>query len=592
MEGKLKVMLTTEGTYPFHQGGVSTWCDILVNRLSAVEFIVYSITMNPFVTQKFRLPADSTLYAVPLWGTEEPSEHLSVPFPHTYQQKLETGDQPVREHFLPLFTAMIEELIAEVKNPYRFADILLGLYLYFERYEYKATFKNEQVWAHYKKMILKAASDKRTGLSQPDIYGLVQSLGWVYRFFNIVNTPIPPVHVAHSSAAAFCGIPCILAKKLNQTPYMLTEHGIYLREQYLSLSNRGYSTFMSKFLIRMIHSITSVNYAFADQVSPVCQYNMRWEHQFGVSKRRIDVIYNGIDTEVFKEAPPRRPGAPVMVMVARVDPIKDIKTFMEAARIVLDLQPDAKFIVYGSVSVPAYYEECVELQKQLKLGNAFIFAGHATQMAAAYQSGDIIVLSSISEAFPYSVVEAMMTGKPVVATDVGGISEALGDAGILVEPRNPQALAEGMLAYIGNPELRAEIGREGRERALGYFTLDRVLELHLKSYIKLATRAEERVLSTTAGAKETQPAREEAAPRLMQEEAIREAERHGKSGSLREAIAMYRQALAAMPDSPQAPYILTELAMLHNRLGEYDEALAELTRCEIMLALTADRRIG
>lgn len=630
------VMLATEGTYPYHQGGVSTWCDILVNSLEQVDFVVYSIMMNPFVTQKFKLPGRASLYGVPLWGTEEPSEHLKTPFADVYAQKLRTGEKEIREHFLPLLQALLRELTAEIKDPYRLADTLVGLYRYFERYEYKATFKHELVWDYYKSMMLAIAADKSTGFSQPDIHGLIQSLGWVYRFFNIVNTPVPRAHVAHSSAAAFCGIPCVLAKKIYDTPYLLTEHGIYLREQYLSLSGRGYSTFLTKFLIRMIQSITSLNYAFADQVSPVCLYNTRWESELGISKRRIEVIYNGIDTRVFKPDESRRSeGSGVTIaMIARIDPIKDIKTFLRAARIVLDKQPAATFVVYGSVSVPAYYEECLALREELRLGGSFVFAGHATQMTAAYNSGDVIVLSSISEAFPYSVVEAMMTGRPVVATDVGGISEALGETGKLVEPRNPQALAEAILAYADNPGLRAEAGRDGRERALSYFTLSRVLELHMKSYIKLAACAAERIPPVARKAWED-PARQQGAeeaekdgsPALgergdtrdqmssgagvfgpgadtledldvpeelarRQRSAVEEGLSLAARGRHEPAIAAYRDALAILPDAPCVPYILTELAGSYNALGRHDDAMAELLRSELYASLQADRRIG
>ena len=193
MSDKMKVLLTTEGTYPFHQGGVSTWCDILINKLEPVDYVVYAILSNPFVTQKFKLPKGASLYTVPLWGTEEPSEHLSTPFPHIYLMKKQTGPNEIKEHFIPLFQELVYEIIAEVKDPRRFANILLGLYHFFQTYEYKESFKSEIVWDTYKKIILTAAADQSTGLSQPDVYGLVQSLGWLYRFFNIVNTPIPKV---------------------------------------------------------------------------------------------------------------------------------------------------------------------------------------------------------------------------------------------------------------------------------------------------------------------------------------------------------------------------------------------------------------
>src|SRR5579875_4022045 len=88
--GRISVFLSTEGTYPFHQGGVSTWCDMLVKRLKHVDYTILSIITDPFVTQKFELPKGVRLIKIPLWGTEEPSEHLDVRFSSTYLAKKRT----------------------------------------------------------------------------------------------------------------------------------------------------------------------------------------------------------------------------------------------------------------------------------------------------------------------------------------------------------------------------------------------------------------------------------------------------------------------------------------------------------------------
>ncbi|PWK14965.1 GT4 family glycosyltransferase PelF [Tumebacillus permanentifrigoris] len=572
MSDRIKILLSTEGTYPFHQGGVSTWCETLVNKMDMVDFVIYSITANPFITQKFGLPEHAEMHTVPLWGTEEPKEHLNIPFKQIYLPKKSTSDGTVRERFIPLFVELIDEIVSEVKNPRRFGNLLVELYNYFQEHDYKLSFKSEATWEIYKELILRLAADKRHRLSEPDVYGLVQSLGWVYRFLNIVNTPIPDTHVTHSTAAAFCGIPCVIAKIRNKTPFMLTEHGVYLREQYLALSKRPYSSFLTTFLIRFVKSLTTTNYAFADQVSPVCEYNTRWETRFGVPVDRVKVIYNGIDPNVFVEAPPSTNEVLTVVMVARIDPLKDVLTFLQAAALVRDAFPAVKFVVYGSVSVQGYYDQCIELWEQLHLQDTFIFAGHTSNMAAAYHSGDIIALTSISEAFPYSVIEAMMTGKPVVATDVGGVTEALGDAGLIATPRKPEEVAAGILKLLNNAELRDMLGKEARQRALNFFTLNKMIDLHLKSYVKLAVRAEERMpilrrVDTLA------------AQKLLLDKgmALMTCQLY------REAIAQFRAALKERPNSPYTPVILTELSKAHNHLGEYDEAFQELEKVTAIL---------
>jgi polysaccharide biosynthesis protein PelF len=587
MSDKIKVMMTTEGTYPFHHGGASTWCDILVNNLNDnFDFVVYSIIMNPFVTQKFGLPDNTELIKVPLWGTEEPSEHLGTSFSKIYNSRRKTVDKVIRDSFIPLFIDLIEEIISYEKNPIKFGNTLLGLYKYFQEYEYKKSFKSEITWKVYKDFILRYSSNIENRIAPPGVYSTIQSLGWIYRFMTILNTPIPKVDVTHSAAAAFCGIPCVLSKLENNTPFMLTEHGVYLREQYLSLSQRGYNSFLNTFLIRMIHSVVNLNYAYADQISPVCDYNTRWERRFGVESKKIQVIYNGVDKDVFVPKPSSHKRVnPTIVSVARIDPVKDIISLIKAADIVKKQIPDVKFVVYGSVTVPDYYDECLKIKNELNMNDTFIFAGHTNDVAAAYLSGDIIALSSITEAFPYSVVEAMLVGKPVIATDVGGIKEALGDTGILVSPRKPEEMAKGIINLLKSPELRATLSEEARERALNYFTLKTVQELHHKSYMKLALK------SAIADSKDEkigdiQLSNRKNKQKLLVEKGYALLEH----GYLEQAVKQLKMAIQEEPSSPAVPFVLTKIADIYNALGEYDNALNEMERAQILMNILNSER--
>lgn len=581
MIDKLKVMLATEGTYPFHQGGVSTWCDFLVNNLREVDYVIYSIIMNPYVTQKFTLPSGSRLIRMPLWGTEEPSEHLDVPFSKVYLSKKNTAERIIRTEFIPLFKDLIDGIISNEKDDLKFGRVLLELHRYFEEYEYKESFKSEITWEYFKDYMLKAASDKRNGIPQPGVYSLISSLGWVYRFFNIINTPVPEVDVSHSAAAAFCGVPCVLAKLKYNTPYLLTEHGVYLREQYLSLSQRGYSPFLNDFLIRLISSIVGLSYTYASQVSPVCNYNTRWEKEMGVDPEKIEVIYNGVDEKVMKPRQKKGNGnAVVVASVARIDPLKDQLTMIRAASIVNKKYPEVCFKIYGSISVPEYYEECKKLVKELKLEDRFIFVGHTNDPPSAYASGDIIALSSISEAFPYSVVEAMMVGKPIVSTDVGGISEALGECGILVPPKNPEELASGIITLMENPELAASMGADARDRALNYFTIENVKRHYINTYYKLKKSAEVKHLRIIP-------------LRLRKQKLYTEKGYALKElGYMEEALDQLRRAVKEYPESPAVPVLLTQIADIYNCMGKYDNALCELEKAEAMSKLLEMKSIA
>lgn len=528
--------------------------------------------MDPYVTQKFTLPKNAQLVKIPLWGTEEPSEHLSVPFSRVILAKQRTTQRVIEDEFVPLFESFLRGIIEPQHSPIEFGNTLSLMHTFFERYEYKKSFKSESVWRVFKRMIQAWVAEKE--LPEPDVYGLMQSLGWLYRFFTLLNTPIPEVHVTHSSAAAFCSLPCVISKIKRDTPFLLTEHGVYLREQYLSLAKRSYSPYLNTFLIRLVRAIARLNYAFADQVSPVCEYNTRWEEQFGVDPKKIQVIYNGVDKSVFTVAEVRNP-RPTVVTVARVDPIKDLLSLIRAADLVRKHVPDVLFLVYGGVSVPEYYEECLALVDELDLTETFRFEGHTTNMAAAYQRGDVIALSSISEAFPYSVVEAMMTGKPVVATDVGGIREALMDTGILVRPRSPQELAQAMTELILQPELRQSLGQEARERALNLFTLDLVLDHHLKTYLNLTTT---RLETSDRSVGQT----EDSQRRIEQQLYIERAYALQDYGYHQEAISVFRRAMKLDIESVAIPVILLGLATSYHALGMDAAADHEIVKFRIL----------
>ena len=103
-----------------------------------------------------------------------------------------------------------------------------------------------------------------------------------------------------------------------------------------------------------------------------------------------------------------------------------------------------------------------------------------------FQQADVVVNASVSEAFPYAVVEAMLTGAAVVATDVGGVREAIGETGLLVHPRDPIGDGRSDRARCSRREdQREQLGRQARERALRWFTEERFVQEYRASYAQL-----------------------------------------------------------------------------------------------------------
>lgn len=561
-----RVLLATEGTYPFHQGGVSTWCNTLVHHLSSVDFVIFAVAMNPYVSNQFSLPANVLrIIAVPLWGMQDPSEHRDdLVYSEIFLQKQRTGNAEIESLFLPVFQTFLDSLIRDHRGPLGAA--LSQMYRYFRTYDYQETFKNPAVWDVYKTWVMSTADQGYW--QQPSIFESVQGLGWIYHFLTVLNNAIPPVDMVHSSAAAFCGIAGIVSKLTFGTPYLLTEHGVYLREQYLSIGRSNMTPFSKRFLLALVKAIAQENLHYADELVPVCAFNSRWERVLGADESKIRVIYNGVDPAVFRPASASRPPHETVeiLAVARVDPNKDLETLLKAIHQVQSFGYRVHVRVLGSVSVPTYADKITQLQKELGLDEVVEFLGHQQDISEAYRQADIAVQSSVTEAFPYSVIEAMMSGLPMVATDVGGTREALGSAGILVPSRDPFQLALGIAMLASNAELRHRLGAEAQERAARYFDIAKTMKAFLALYTEWQKNAP-RHPDNNADSVVTMVARGWALAKI---------------GARREALSEYGKALTELSGQAGGIVVLREIARLHWEEGHADNAYASLIKARLL----------
>ena len=200
----------------------------------------------------------------------------------------------------------------------------------------------------------------------------------------------------------------------------------------------------------------------------------------GIPAARIAVIHNGIEPEIYdrpsggralRSALGLRDGAPLVGIVAALRKIKCHEMFLQAASLVVREFPEARFVIVGD---GPERERLQGLQRQLKLDRAVHFLGHRTDVPEILAALDVFALSSGSEAFPIAVLEAMAAGKPVVATNVGAVAEAVddGETGYLVEAGDAQALARATCELLRDRERARRMGLAGRRRVRSLFTLD------------------------------------------------------------------------------------------------------------------------
>ncbi len=203
----------------------------------------------------------------------------------------------------------------------------------------------------------------------------------------------------------------------------------------------------------------------------------------GLPAHRVAVLYNGIDLTTCGNGVDLRaavrqeigigPDDFLMLLVARLDYLKDHKTAIRTLAEVIRRYPSVRLVLVGDGPCRAAIEDQVGQQG---LAPYVRFLGLRKDVARLLRAADLFLLTSISEGIPLTVIEAMAAGLPGVATRVGGLAEVVehGQTGLLADPCNPAALAERICSLVENAPLRRQMGRLGRQRAEALFSEERM----------------------------------------------------------------------------------------------------------------------
>ncbi len=203
----------------------------------------------------------------------------------------------------------------------------------------------------------------------------------------------------------------------------------------------------------------------------------------------VEVVPNGVPLERFTPGePPEQlraewelePEAQVVMCLGRLTPWKGHRTLLQAFAQMAERCPQARLLIVGEVAFWAdeYGEELHALTARLGLNGRVIWAGFRSEVPELLRLADVLVLPSRNEPFGRVLIEAMATGKPVVATNSGGAPEIVvpEETGLLVPPENAGALAGALERLLGDAELRRRLGAAGMERARVHFDVRRVVE--------------------------------------------------------------------------------------------------------------------
>ncbi len=481
----IDVCLILEGTYPYVAGGVSTWVNQLITSMKDIRFGIVYIAPHSDPTKQFK-------YQVPNHVI-----YLKEVYLHDYDINAKKNRRP-RDKDFELIRQFIDELIR--KDLHNFQDFISLFQGPKSCMNIQTLFSAKKIWDILTNYYERFAEQT----SFLDYF-------WSWRgihlpLLQILQTEVPSAKIYHSISTGYAGLLGAIAKQTQNGVYLLTEHGIYTHERLLEISQANWIyeqqkrslradpqlSFFKQWWVNMFRMMSQITYYYCDEIYTLYEGNKIREILDGAEPRKIKIIPNGINLKTFGVISRQKKEKPQIGLIGRVVTIKDIKTFIQAAKLCSYKIPEAQFYVVGPTDEESdYFEECKMLVETLGLQEHFKFTGNV-DVKEYYKFLDIVVLTSISEAQPYVILEANISGIPVVSTDVGACREMLdgstdddrnlGPSGIITEVANPAQTAQAIIKLIQEKDFYETCSQAGKTRVKMYYNQEDLLSKYLNIY--------------------------------------------------------------------------------------------------------------
>jgi polysaccharide biosynthesis protein PelF len=489
-------MLLLEGTFPFVAGGVSSWVHQMILGFPELKFgaIFLGSRAQDYGDMHYTLPANlvhfETAYIFEAYSD-----------PPVSAVDAAKGTMPMVEEVHHLFETdmkhpncvrMFSELMDEAGPD---GKLSREVFLY-----------SKQAWDFIKRSYRRRSTDP----SFVDYFWTVRTIHTPFWILRDVAVRAPPARLYHAISTGYAGILGVLLKHRQNRPLLLSEHGIYVKERKIDLirahwlkDNRNIFdrdpselSYFTQLWIRFFEHLGYVTYQASNDIVALYEANRQRQIADGAPEHLTSNIPNGIDITRFASLRKLRPvqTPAVMCLIGRVVPIKDIKTFIRAMRIVANALPDAQAWIAGPEDEsPDYAGECRALVSQLELDASVKFMGFQKLTDLLPKVG-LVVLSSISEGLPLVVLEGFAAGVPALTTDVGacrqlieglpGPDAALGAAGRVVRIADPQGMAEAALELLSQPEPWQRASQAAIQRVETYYAAEQMFERYRRLYEK------------------------------------------------------------------------------------------------------------
>ncbi|MEU3526018.1 glycosyltransferase [Streptomyces sp. NPDC038707] len=498
----MRLGLLTEGGYPYVGGDAGLWCERLVRGLEQHEFDVYALGPGPRGRTGDRRPLPAQVRRVrtaPPWPAEgarygRPARRR---FAECYAELVGavcTGTGAARR--VP--GGEVPEASGDLAD--RFGSALYGLAeLAREQGGLTGALRSETAVRALERACrapraLCTAHEARV----PDLLTIAAHLERALRPLSLDwydDDALGAADLCHATtggAPALCGL---LARHFCGVPLLVTEYTVHLRTHYLT-SGPGTAAPAVRAVLAAFHGrLAAEVHRAAELLTAGDTQARRWQERCGADRARIRTVYPGTAVERFAEpGEPELPSDPdTLVWAGPVDPAKDLVTLLHAFAEVRREEPKARLRVVGTPSGTegaAHLGHCRALAARLFPGGTEgdqPVSFEETGEPDAYAAATVVVLSSRAEGFPAGLVEAMLSGRATVSTDVGAVVEVIGGTGLVVPPGDPTALAEACVALLRDPGRRARLGAAARARALELFTVERNIAAFHGLYLEIVS---------------------------------------------------------------------------------------------------------
>ncbi|MFF9346107.1 DUF3492 domain-containing protein [Streptomyces sp. NPDC014734] len=316
------------------------------------------------------------------------------------------------------------------------------------------------------------------------------------------------VDLCHAASGGAAALPGLLAKRFFGVPLLVTEHSVRLRAHYLDAAGTPLRAPV-RAVLSAFHRLLAIEvYRQAALITPGDADARRWQERCGAGREKLRTVHPGLEAGRFAMLGEGGGSGPddTLVWIGRIDPAKDLITLLHAFARVRRAAPAVRLRIIGTAEPdPAgagHLARCRALAARLfpdeadaprtGYGSPVSFeavgGAGAADVVEAYAAAGVVVLSGTGEHFPVGLVEAMLCGRATVSVDIGAVVDVIGGAGLVVPPRNPEALADACLALLRAPERRARLGAAARARALELFTVEQNLAAFRGIYLELISR--------------------------------------------------------------------------------------------------------